>query len=267
MRKTVALVPGQRRRGSPGVHERRVPASGSRSTMREPHDDAGSAEGASMTRKGIILAGGSGTRLYPVTRVVSQAAAAGLRQADDLLSAVDADAGRHPRHPADLDARGHAALRRSCSATAAAVGPRLLLRRAARARGPRPGLHHRPRLRRRRRLARWSSATTSSTAMTCRRSLRSADARTPTARRSSPTRSHDPERYGVVEFDAGGRVRQPRGEAAAAEVALRGDRPLLLRQPRCVDIAATLKPSARGELEITDVNRRYLERGRARTSR
>ena len=58
---------------------------------------------------------------------------------------------------------------------------------------------------------------------------------------------------------------EPRGEAGAAEVALRGDRPLFLRQPACCDIAATLKPSPRGELEITDVNARYLERGRARS--
>ena len=47
-----------------------------------------------------------------------QAAAAGLRQADDLLSAVGADARRHPRHPADLDARAPARSTGICSATA-----------------------------------------------------------------------------------------------------------------------------------------------------
>ena len=67
--------------------------------------------------KGIILAGGSGTRLHPMT-LRSQAAAAGLRQADDLLSADDADAGGHPRDPGHLDAAGPAAASSGCSATA-----------------------------------------------------------------------------------------------------------------------------------------------------
>ena len=59
---------------------------------------------------------------------------------------------------------------------------------------------------------------------------------------------HDPHRYGVVEFGADGR-------AVSIE-----EKPAKPRS-RYADIAASLKPSPRGELEITDVNRRYLELG------
>ena len=70
----------------------------------------------------------------------------------------------------------------------------------------------------------------------------------------------DPERYGVVEFDRDGPRREPRGKAGAAKsrYAVTG---LYFYDNEVLDIAATLKPSARGELEITDVNREYLERG------
>ena len=70
----------------------------------------------------------------------------------------------------------------------------------------------------------------------------------------------DPERYGVVEFDGKGRAigleekpKEPRSSYAVTG--------LYFYDNRVLDIATALKPSPRGELEITDVNRTYLETG------
>jgi glucose-1-phosphate thymidylyltransferase len=70
----------------------------------------------------------------------------------------------------------------------------------------------------------------------------------------------DPERYGVVELDAGGRVVSVEEKPAKprSSLAVTG---LYFYDNDAPAIAAALKPSRRGELEITDVNRTYLERG------
>ncbi len=71
---------------------------------------------------------------------------------------------------------------------------------------------------------------------------------------------HDPERYGVVEFDAQGRAVSLEEKPAKpkSSYAVTG---LYFYDNAVLDIAATLQPSPRGELEITDVNRVYLEQG------
>ena len=71
---------------------------------------------------------------------------------------------------------------------------------------------------------------------------------------------HDPERYGVAEFDADGNVlsieekpKQPKSNYAVVG--------LYFYPNKVLDVAATIRPSARGELEITSVNQAFLEDG------
>ena len=71
---------------------------------------------------------------------------------------------------------------------------------------------------------------------------------------------HDPERYGVAEFDAQGRVLslEEKPQAPKSNYAVTG---LYFYDAQVVELAKGLQPSPRGELEITDLNRLYLEQG------
>ena len=194
------------------------------------------------TRKGIILAGGSGTRLYPVTQRRQQAAPAGLRQADDLLPAVDADAGGHPRHPAHLDAGGHAALR-------AAAGRR----RAAGASRCRYAVQPQPEGLAQAFLIGRDFVGGDACALVLGDNIfyghdlhgaaRSARAR---ARDGATVFAYpvaDPERYGVVEFDADGRVRRASRRSPQQPKSRYAVTGLYFYDNRVLDIARDLKPS------------------------
>jgi glucose-1-phosphate thymidylyltransferase len=213
--------------------------------------------------KGIILAGGSGTRLYPVTLAISK----------QLLPVYDKPMIYYP-----LSALMLAGIRDIliistphdlplCSGPA---GRRQRLRhlavlcRAGRARGPCPSLHHRPRIRRRR----LGGPGPRRQHLLRRRphlALRAA-ANEPFGRNGLRLSCRRPQRYGVVVFDP--QTKRP------AEIVEKPKEPksnwavtgLYFYDNEVLDIAAAVKPSDRGELEITDVNREYLRRGTLRVT-
>jgi len=76
---------------------------------------------------------------------------------------------------------------------------------------------------------------------------------------------HDPERYGVVDFDKDGNVLsiEEKPENPKSNYAVPG---IYFYDNSVIEIAANIKPSHRGELEITDVNKEYLKRGKLKVS-
>ena len=188
-----------------------------------------------------------------------QAAAAGLRQADDLLPAEHADARGHPRDPGDHDAARRARPSSSCSATAPHWGLEL-----AYAQQPSPDGLAQALLIARDFLAGAPSCLVlgdnifyghgltevlraASARETRRDRLRLLGARPRALRRRRVRRRRPRDRA--------------RGEARRSRSRTTPSRPLLLRRQRARTTRPALAPSPRGELEITDLNRRYLERG------